>query len=138
MRRASLFSGIDDIPNFSMTCKTNTITGFGQKVTLDNDERIEPGTVSATEATYNLSQEVCWITGIVTHELGLSVVHGPCRIPKEKLLSQTPFFHIPDLISHMSQLSPFFLFSSFKFRIFLSLDSKQLFLQLHIALKPNL
>ena len=45
------FSGIDDVSSFSLTCKSATITGFGQKVTLDDDERIEPGTVSVTEAT---------------------------------------------------------------------------------------
>jgi len=44
------FSGIDDVSSFSVTCKGATITGFGQKVTLDEDERIEPGTVSVTEA----------------------------------------------------------------------------------------
>jgi hypothetical protein len=45
------FSGIDDVSCFSLTCKTMTITGFGQKVILDNDERIEPGGVSVNEAT---------------------------------------------------------------------------------------
>jgi hypothetical protein len=40
------FSGIDDISGFMLTCKEITITEFGQKVTLDDDERIEPGTVS--------------------------------------------------------------------------------------------
>ena len=45
------FSGIDDVSIFSLTCKSTTITGFGQKVTLDDDERIEPGTLSVTEAT---------------------------------------------------------------------------------------
>ena len=45
------FSGIDDVLSFTLTCKSATITGFGQKVTLDDDERIEPGTVSVTEAT---------------------------------------------------------------------------------------
>jgi len=45
------FSGIDDVSSFSLTCKSATITGFGQKVTLDDDERIEPGIVSVTEAT---------------------------------------------------------------------------------------
>lgn len=45
------FSGIDDVSSFSLTCKSATISGFGQKVTLDDDERIEPGTVSVTEAT---------------------------------------------------------------------------------------
>lgn len=44
------FSGIDDVASFSLTCKGSTITGFGQKVVLDDDERIEPGTVSVTEA----------------------------------------------------------------------------------------
>lgn len=44
------FSGIDDISGFMLTCKEITITGFGQKVTLDDDERIEPGTVMITEA----------------------------------------------------------------------------------------
>jgi hypothetical protein len=45
------FSGIDDVSSFSLACKFAIITGFGQKVTLDDDERIEPGTVSVTEAT---------------------------------------------------------------------------------------
>jgi len=44
------FSGIDDVGSFSMTCKESTISGFGQKVALDDDERIEPGTLSVTEA----------------------------------------------------------------------------------------
>jgi hypothetical protein len=44
------FSGIDDVASFSLTCKGSTITGFGQKVVLEQDERIEPGTVSVTEA----------------------------------------------------------------------------------------
>ena len=40
------FSGIDDVSSFILTCKEITITEFGQKVILDDDERIEPGTVS--------------------------------------------------------------------------------------------
>ena len=44
------FSGIDDVASFELTCKISTISGFGQKVTLDDDERIEPGTVSVIEA----------------------------------------------------------------------------------------
>jgi len=44
------FSGIDDVASFDLTCKTSTISAFGQKVTLDDDERIEPGTVSIAEA----------------------------------------------------------------------------------------
>ena len=44
------FSGIDDVASFSLTCKSTTIIGFGQKVTLDDDERIEPGTVNVFEA----------------------------------------------------------------------------------------
>ena len=43
------FSGIDDVVSFSLTCKTITITGFGQKVTVDQDERLEPGTLSISE-----------------------------------------------------------------------------------------
>ena len=39
------------LSSFSLTCKSATITGFGQKVTLDDDERIEPGTVTVTEST---------------------------------------------------------------------------------------
>lgn len=46
----SAFSGIDDVSNFALTCKETTIIGFGQKVTLDIDERIEPGKVSVIEA----------------------------------------------------------------------------------------
>jgi len=42
------FSGIDDVSSFALTCKGSTITSFGQKVTLDDDERIEPGTVNVT------------------------------------------------------------------------------------------
>jgi hypothetical protein len=45
------FSGIDDVSTFELTCKASTINGFGQKVTLEEDERIEPGTVDVTEAT---------------------------------------------------------------------------------------
>ncbi len=44
------FSGIDDVASFELTCKSSTISGFGQKVTLDSDERIEPGEVTPTEA----------------------------------------------------------------------------------------
>lgn len=44
------FSGIDDVSSFEVTCKASTIDGFGQKVELDDDERIEPGTVDVTEA----------------------------------------------------------------------------------------
>ena len=40
------FSGIDDVSGFELTCKASTITGFGQKVVMDDDERIEPGTVT--------------------------------------------------------------------------------------------
>lgn len=43
-------SGIDDVASFSLTCKSATITGFGQKATLDDDERIEPGTINVSEA----------------------------------------------------------------------------------------
>ena len=42
------FSGIDDVSSFILTCKEITIMGFGQKVILDDDERIEPGKVSVT------------------------------------------------------------------------------------------
>jgi hypothetical protein len=41
---------IEELSTFELTCKSTTITGFGQKVTLDDDERIEPGAVSVTEA----------------------------------------------------------------------------------------
>jgi len=44
------FSGIDDVASFELTCKGSTITGFGQYVELEDDERIETGTVSVTEA----------------------------------------------------------------------------------------
>jgi hypothetical protein len=44
-RSTRVFSGIDDVANFDLTCKTSTISAFGQKVILDDDERIEPGTV---------------------------------------------------------------------------------------------
>lgn len=43
------FSGIDDVASFSLTCKETTITGFGQKVTVDKDERLEPGNISVSE-----------------------------------------------------------------------------------------
>ncbi|MRR39212.1 hypothetical protein EG829_32135, partial [bacterium] len=33
------FSGIDDVARFELTCKSVTISGFGQKVTVDQDER---------------------------------------------------------------------------------------------------
>ena len=42
------FSGIDDVSSFSITCKASTITGFGQKVVMDGDERIETGTVTVS------------------------------------------------------------------------------------------
>ena len=45
------FSGIDDVFSFALTCKLTTIIGFGQKVLLDDDERIEPGTLSVTKTT---------------------------------------------------------------------------------------
>jgi hypothetical protein len=45
------FSGIDDVASFELTCKESTITGFGQSVELDDDERLEPGTISVTEST---------------------------------------------------------------------------------------
>lgn len=47
-----LFNGIDDIDTFAFTCKGTPIalsTGGGN-ITLDDDERIEPGTISVTEA----------------------------------------------------------------------------------------
>ncbi len=44
------FSGIDDISTFEVTCKASTISAFGSSVALDLDERLEPGTVSVTEA----------------------------------------------------------------------------------------
>ena len=44
------FSGIDDVESFSLNCKAATITGFGQKVTVDKDERLEPGNISVSEA----------------------------------------------------------------------------------------
>jgi hypothetical protein len=44
------FSGIDDVSSFEVTCKGETITGFGQKITMDDDERCEPGDINATEA----------------------------------------------------------------------------------------
>lgn len=42
------FSGIDDVDSFELTCKGSTISGFGQSVAIDDDERIEPGTVSVS------------------------------------------------------------------------------------------
>ena len=45
------FSGIDDVSSFSLICKDITIIGFGKKIPLDDDERIEPGVLSVTEAT---------------------------------------------------------------------------------------
>jgi hypothetical protein len=45
------FSGIDDVSNFTMKCKDISITGFGQNVALDDDERIEPRTISIIEAS---------------------------------------------------------------------------------------
>lgn len=44
------FAGIDDVSSFSLTCKASTIIGFGENVTLDDDERIKPGTISVTWA----------------------------------------------------------------------------------------
>jgi hypothetical protein len=50
-RSGLAFSGIDDVASFNLTCKSSSITGFGQKVTLEDDERIEPGTISIIVAT---------------------------------------------------------------------------------------
>lgn len=44
------FLGIDDVSSFEITCKGETITGFGQKITMDDDERCEAGDINATEA----------------------------------------------------------------------------------------
>lgn len=44
------FVGIDDVSTFELTCKASTISAFGSSVALDADERVEPGTVSVTEA----------------------------------------------------------------------------------------
>ena len=44
------FSGIDDISRFEITCKGSTITGFGQSIAIDEDERCEAGNVVVTEA----------------------------------------------------------------------------------------
>jgi hypothetical protein len=38
------------VASFSLTYKASSITGFGQKVTLDDDERIEAGALNITEA----------------------------------------------------------------------------------------
>jgi len=43
------FSGIDDVASFSLTCKASSITGFGQKVIVDLDERLEPGILNISE-----------------------------------------------------------------------------------------
>ncbi len=43
------FSGIDDVASFQLTCKGEIISGFGQKITIEDDERIEPGNVSVTQ-----------------------------------------------------------------------------------------
>lgn len=45
------FSGIDDVVTFNLTCKDNIISRFGQKVILDDDERIEPGYIYVIERT---------------------------------------------------------------------------------------
>jgi hypothetical protein len=44
------FSGIDDVSSFAVTCKGSTMSGFGESVAIDLDERLEPGTVAVTEA----------------------------------------------------------------------------------------
>jgi hypothetical protein len=44
------FSGIDDVKSFSLTCKTTTIIGFGLKVIVDHDERLEHGIICIKEA----------------------------------------------------------------------------------------
>ncbi len=44
------FLGIDDVSSFSVTCKGSTITGFGEHVDVESDERLEVGTVAVTEA----------------------------------------------------------------------------------------
>lgn len=45
------FSGIDDVSRFEVMCKGETISGFGQNVVIESDERVEPGDISVTEAT---------------------------------------------------------------------------------------
>jgi hypothetical protein len=44
------FEGIDDVALFSITCKGSTIDAFGEKVTLEEDERVEPGTITVEES----------------------------------------------------------------------------------------
>ena len=39
------FSGIDDVSSFGITCKGETITGFGQSIEIDGDERVKPGDI---------------------------------------------------------------------------------------------
>jgi len=46
----SAFSGIDDVSSFEITCKGSTISGFGQSIAIDEDERCEPGDINPTEA----------------------------------------------------------------------------------------
>ncbi len=45
------FARIDDVSGFFLTCKLMSINGFGQKVKLDDDERIELRTIIVAEAT---------------------------------------------------------------------------------------
>lgn len=44
------FSGIDDVSTFSIVCKEETLSAFGDSVEIDSDERVMAGTVSVTEA----------------------------------------------------------------------------------------
>lgn len=43
------FVGIDDVPTFTITCKTVTVH-FGETLTMDADERVKCGTIAVTSA----------------------------------------------------------------------------------------
>jgi len=46
-----LFSGIDRVPTFSITCRGQTLTGTGDRVVIDEDGRVASGIISAVAAT---------------------------------------------------------------------------------------
>ncbi len=42
------FEGIDQVTSIAVTAKGYYITGFGQTITIDTDERVEPGAITVT------------------------------------------------------------------------------------------
>lgn len=42
------FKGIDDVKSFIITCKSNEMSGFGDYIDIENDERVRAGVVTVT------------------------------------------------------------------------------------------